>query len=71
MTIHPVIVSITNGTMNAAFASTGRSMRTAPLPRAEGTICDHGPCMACDAAATARSTSRAQPCGIRAHASPR
>lgn len=37
MTIHPVIVSITNGTMNAAFASTGRSMRTAPLPRAEGT----------------------------------
>ena len=43
----------------------------AALRRADGVIFDHGPCMACDAAVTARSTSRAQPCGIRAQASPR
>lgn len=36
MTIHPVIAAIT-GAINAAVTNTGRSMRTVPLPRSEGT----------------------------------
>lgn len=37
MTIHPAIAAIATGTINAAAVNIGRSMRTVPLPRAEGT----------------------------------